>query len=139
MNWSMPRPVLKLVAALIVGSSVTAFLVGALTAPPRGRLPGVAAPGASGEAIQAQDATPLLDERIEGAPPPVELTEEEKAELEAEKAAKATALALARAEAEKGAPAGPESAPPPPPPSAPEAAATPDKPAAAPKPEEPVF
>lgn len=130
MNWSMPRPVLKLVATAIALASLGAFALAAMTAPPRGRLPGERQGGAAGEVLQAQDATPLADERIEGAPPPVELTEEEKARLEAEKKAKAEAEALAKAEADKGAPAGPpaivaplpeappakvEAAPPPPP------------------------
>ncbi|MDZ4373642.1 MAG: hypothetical protein U1C74_19770 [Phenylobacterium sp.] len=119
MTWSMPRPVLQLVAWLIGLSAAGAFAMGLLTAQPPGRLPGEAAGGVSAEVIQAQDATPLVDERIEGRPEPEELTPEEKAALEAEKKAKAEADALAKAEAAKGAPAGPESviapiAPPPP-------------------------
>ena len=140
MNWTMPRPVLKAVAFLLVAVSLGAFTLGVVTAPSRGRLPGERLDGVTGQPIQAQDATPLVDERIQGAAPPVELTEEEKAKLEAEKLAKAEALALAKAEAEKGAPAGPA-------PTAPVAApSTPDRssevlekaPAAA-RPEEPLF
>lgn len=107
MNWTMPRPVLNLVAAVIGVVCLGAFTLGVVTAPSRGRLPGEARGGAVGAAIQAQDATPLTDERIQGAPEPVPLTEEEKAKLEEEKKAKAEAAALAKIEADKGSPAGP--------------------------------
>ncbi len=138
MNWTMPRPVLKLVATVIVVASLGAFALAAMTAPPRGRLPGERqGGGAGGEAIQAQDATPLTDERIEGPPPPVELTPEEKAKLEADKKAKAEAAALAKAEADKGAPAGPEAVVVPPP-EAPPAKLEPAPPPP-PKVEEPPF
>ena len=110
MNWTMPRPVLKLVAVVIGVVSLGAFTTGVLTAPSRGRLPGERLDGVTGQPIEARDATPLVDERIQGAPAPVALTEEEKARLEEEKLAKAEALALAKAEAEKGAPAGPSAA-----------------------------
>jgi hypothetical protein len=120
MNWSMPRPVLQVVATGLVVACLGAFALGAITAPSRGRLPGQRMDGATGEVLQAQDATPLTDDRIVGAAQEQEeLTPEEKAELEAEKKAKAEAAVLAKAEAEKGAPAGPEYAPviaPPPPP-----------------------
>lgn len=140
MNWTMPRPVLKAVAVLLAAVSLGAFTLGVVTAPSRGRLPGERLDGVTGQPIQATDATPLVDERIQGAAPPVELTEEEKARLEADKLAKAEALALAKAEAEKGAPAGPA-------PTSPVAASSaPDKigevleKAPAPvKPEEPLF
>ena len=118
MNWTMPRPVLQGVAALLAAAALGAFTLGVLTAPSRGRLPGERLDGVTGQPIEAQEATPLVDERIQGAAPPVALTEEEKAKLEAEKAAKAEAAALAKAEADKGAPAGPPptaiAAPPPP-------------------------
>lgn len=119
MNWSMPRPVLQVVATALVAACLAAFALGAITAPSRGRLPGERADGVAGEVLQAQEATPLTDERIVGrTQDQEELTPEEKAKLEEEKKAKAEAEALAKAEAEKGAPAGPESAPliqPPPP------------------------
>lgn len=131
MTWSMPRPVLQLVASLLVAACLGAFLMGVFTAPARGRLPGQGQVGKGAEVLQAQDAKPLIDERIEGAAIPEELTPEEKAKLEEEKKAKAEAAALARAEAEKGAPAGPESAPivapVPPPVEAPVAPAPPPK------------
>jgi len=112
MNWSMPRPVLQVVAAGLMAACLGAFALGAITAPSRGRLPGERADGAVGQVLEAQDATPLADERIVGATQDKEeLTPEEQAALDAEKKAKAEAAALARAEAEKGAPAGPESAP----------------------------
>lgn len=108
MNWSMPRPALQWVAVLLAAISVGSLVLGALTAPGRSHLPGEVIKGAGGQPLQAQDATPFTDERIEGAPLPVALTDEEKAKLEADKLAKAEAAALTRAEAEKGAPAGPE-------------------------------
>ncbi len=137
MNWTMPRSVLKAVAILIGAASLGALTAGILSAPPRGRLPGERLDGVTGQPIQAQDATPFVDERLQGAAPPVALTEEEKARLEAEKLAKAEALALAKAEADKGAPAGPS-------PTAQIPAAAPEKvepsqPAPPPKAEEPLF
>lgn len=103
MNWSMPRPVLQLVATLIVAASLGAFAVGVFTADAPARLPGEAAPGKAGVVLEAQEAAPLTLERIEGTPPPPELTEEEKAKLEAERKAKEEAEAQARAEAEAAA------------------------------------
>ena len=138
MNWSMPRPVRQAVAALLALACLGAFTVGVVTAPSRGRLPGQAPSSASGEALQAQDATPLSEERIEGAPEPIPLTAEQKAALEAEKKAKAEAALLARAEAEKGAPAGPEAIVAAPPPVVAEKALAPDAPPP-PKPDEPLF
>ncbi|WP_205854093.1 hypothetical protein [Phenylobacterium kunshanense] len=104
----MPRPVLQLVATGIVVASLGAFALGVATAPSRGRLPGERPGAQTGEVLEAVEAQPLVDERIQGAAVQEELTEEEKAALEAEKKAKAEAAALAKAEAEKGAPAGPE-------------------------------
>lgn len=139
MNWSMPRPVLQLVAGALGVVCLGAFTLGVVTAPSRGRLPGEGPRGASAEILQAQDATPLIDERIQGAAEPEELTEEEKAALEAEKKARAEAVALARAEAAKGAPAGPEAiAPIVTPPLAAKIEPTPAQPPP-PKVEEPVF
>ena len=139
MTWSMPRPVLQLVASVIVAACLGAFALGVFTAPARGRLPGEGFVGKSGEVLQAQEAKPLIDERIQGAAVEEELTPEEQAALEEEKKAKAEAAALARAEAEKGAPAGPESAPvltPVPPPAVAAEVAPPPPP---PKVEEPPF
>lgn len=137
MNWTMPRPVLKVVAAMIGVASLGAFTAGILTAPPRGRLPGERLDGVTGQPIEARDATPLVEERIQGAPEPVALTEEEKARLEAEKLAKAEALALAKVEADKGAPAGPS--PPAPIVAAPPEKLEPSQPPPPPKAEEPLF
>ncbi len=140
MNWTMPRPVLQVVAALLGAGCVAAFLIAAITAPPRGRLPGERLDGVTGQPIEAQDAKPLTDERIQGAPEPIVLTEEEKARLEAEKLARDEAAAAARAEADKGAPAGPVPAAAAPPPVAVERTTTPaEKAPAQPKPEEPLF
>lgn len=130
MNWSMPRPVLQVVATGLGLVWLGAFALAAFTAPPRGRLPGEGPQAASAAVLEATEATPLVDERLAGAPEPEELTEEEKAALEAEKKAKA--------EAAKGAPAGPEAIVP----VAPPAAAKVEPAAPAPPPpkvEEPVF
>lgn len=140
MNWSMPQPVLQVVATGLVVACLGAFALGAITAPSRSRLPGQRMDGATGEVLQAQDATPLTDERIVGAVQEQdELTPEEQAKLEEEKKAKAEAAALAKAEAAKGAPAGPESAPVIPPPAAAEKAAEAAPAPPPPKVEEPVF
>jgi hypothetical protein len=134
----MPRPVLQIVATVLGVMWIGAFAFAAFTAPPRSRLPGEGPRGASAEILQATDATPLIDERIQGAPEPEELTEEEKAALEEEKKAKAEAAALAKAEAAKGAPAGPEALVPVAPPAI--AKVEPTAPAPPPpKVEEPVF
>lgn len=109
MNWSMPRPVLQLVAALIGVAAVGAFAVGILTADAPARLPGERPAEGYGQAIEAQEAAPLTDERIEGPPPP-ELTPEEKARLEEERKAREEAARL-KAEAEAAAPAPPPPAP----------------------------
>lgn len=103
-TWSMPQPVLKLVATLIAAGAVGAFALGVATAPDKSRLPGERrGEAAAGAPMEATDATPLGDERIQGAPPPRELTEEEKAKLEADKKAKEEAAA-AKAAAELLAP-----------------------------------
>lgn len=99
MNWSMPRPVLQVVAGVIGVAAVGSFALGVATAPSRGRLPGEGAKGAQSEVLQAVEATPLSQERIEGPPPPPEPTPEELAKLEADKKAKAEAAASARAAA----------------------------------------
>jgi len=135
MNWSMPRPVLQWVAITIGALWLGAFALGVATAPERGRLPGEQPGAAAGQPLQATEATPLGEERIEGPPPPPELTDEEKAKIEADKKAKAEADAAAKAEAEKAA-ATPE-APPPDTPAVPPPDAA-QKPAA-PSSEEPPF
>ncbi len=101
MNWSMPRPVLQVVAVLIGAACVGAFAMGVATAPQKSRLPGQRADGVTGQALQAQEAVALGEERIEGAAPPPELSDEEKARLadeketrEAEAAAKAAAASV---------------------------------------------
>jgi len=99
MNWSMPRPVLQVVAALIGVACVGAFAMGVATAPQKSRLPGQRADAATGEPLQAQEAVALGDERIEGAAPPPELSDEEKARLADEKEAREEAAALAKAAA----------------------------------------
>ncbi|MFZ5719657.1 MAG: hypothetical protein ACOY5Y_09380 [Pseudomonadota bacterium] len=136
----MPRPVLQAVAALLALACLISFGVGVATAPERGRLPGEGLDaGVAAQIIEAQEAQPLVDERIQGAVQEApELTPEEQAALEAEKKAKAEAAALAKAEAEKGAPVSPVVAPAavPPPPAKIEPV---EKAAPPPKVEEPVF
>jgi hypothetical protein len=141
MNWSMPRPALQVVASLLGAACLGAFALGVVTAPPRGRLPGEQPAGATGQVLQAKEATPLGEDRIEGAPEPTPLTPEEKAKLEEEKKAKAAALALAKAEADKGAPVGPEAVLPLPPTQAPpdKIGEVLEKQPAPPKPEDPPF
>lgn len=113
MNWSMPRPVLQMVAAALMLVSIAAFAMGVAGARGPARLPGQNVPGAVGEPIIAQEATPLTDERLQGADDgPDELTPEEKAKQEEEAKAKAEADALAKAEAEKGSAPGPAAATP---------------------------
>jgi hypothetical protein len=118
----MPHRVQQVVAGLLALTALTAFTLGVINAPDRGRLPGERADGGSGAPsalIQATEATPLSQERIAGPPEPVPLTPEQQANLDEEKAAKAEAAAAARLEA-----AGVTRAPPPP-------AAAPAAPAAA--------
>jgi hypothetical protein len=98
MQWSMPHRVLQVVAGLIVLSALTSFTLGVINAPSRGRLPGERATGTASAPIEATDATPLSQERIEGPPTAAELTPEEKAKLDADKKAKAEAASLAAAE-----------------------------------------
>ena len=79
MNWSMPRPVLQVVASAIAVACLGAFTLGVFTAPARSRLPGDGPVGKSAEVLQAADAQPLIDERIQGAATADELTPEEQA------------------------------------------------------------
>jgi hypothetical protein len=114
MSWSMPRPVLQIVAAILVLVAIGAFLSGVMTAAPRGRLPGEqpAAILIGPTGANVADAVPLADDRIEGAPEPVELTPEEIAKLEAEKKAREEAAAAqAVADAAAQAAAAPKVAP----------------------------
>jgi hypothetical protein len=72
MSWTMPHRVLQVVASLIVLAALGSFTMGVLNAPQRGRLPGQK-PDSTAEAgapVDATDATPLSQARIEGAPPP---------------------------------------------------------------------
>lgn len=89
MQWTMPHRVLQIVAGLIALAAVSAFTMGIINAPQRGgRLPGAKAGAVAGVAtvIDAPDATPLNNERIEGPPPP---TPEEIAQAKADAEAKA--------------------------------------------------
>jgi hypothetical protein len=136
MTWSMPRPILRVVAWLIGLSAISSFAMGIYNAPDRGRLPGEGPQGKAAAAtpIQAMEATPLSQERIEGPPPAPELTEAEKLKIEADKKAKAEAAAAAKlaaieAEAAKAGETIPLVTPPPAPPPAapPEKPPTPDE------------
>ncbi|MCR5873875.1 hypothetical protein LRS10_06605 [Phenylobacterium sp. J426] len=104
MTWSMPRPALQLVAVLIGAAALGAFSLGVITADAPARLPGERGAGAGdqGQAIEAQEATPLDQERIEGPPPPPELTPEEKAKQEEARKAREEAARL-KAEADAAA------------------------------------
>lgn len=134
MQWSMPRPVLQVVAVLIALVAVSAFAAGIVNAPSRGRMPGEKVAGQAGAAaLVATDATPLGPDRIEGATEARELTPEEKERLEAEKEAKEEAAEAAQAAAATAppgvnvpaaasSPAATAAAPPPPPAPAPDEA-----------------
>jgi len=133
MNWSMPRPVLQIVAGALGVACIASFTVGIVTAPNRARLPGERL-GETGTPLQALEATPLGEDRIEGPAPPPEVSDEEKARLAALKEDR-EAAALAKAEAERA-----TAQPITPPPAAAPAAAVEAAPAAKPQqPEEPPF
>lgn len=139
MEWTMPRPMLRTVAWLIGLGAVSSFALGIYNASPPGRLPGEGPQGKSGPGvIQAMEATPLSQERIEGPPPPPELTPEEKAKLEEEKKAREEATRLARLEAEKAKAAETTAPPPAAVPAVEPAAPTPAE-KAPPPPEDPPF
>jgi hypothetical protein len=69
--WSMPRPILQLVAAAVASCGAIGFVLGLNSATPRPRLPGEAAAPAEGEAGAIAEARPVLDE-----PPPPKPEEE---------------------------------------------------------------
>ncbi len=96
MQWSMPHRALQVVAGLLVITAVTGFALGIINAQGRGRLPGERTDGTTGPLLQATEATPLSQERIEGPPEPTPLTAEEKARLDADRKAKAEADAAAK-------------------------------------------
>jgi hypothetical protein len=78
-SWSMPHRTLQIVAFLLIAVAAGSFAMGLAGALQRGgHLPGQGMlSGVTGAApVEAEDATPLADERIEG-PPKVE--EEKKA------------------------------------------------------------
>ena len=79
--WSMPRSVLKVVAALIALCAVAGFVLGLQGTPEKPRLPGESPSGGPGTAVDAPDATPLVDET----PPPPPPEEKKKPEEEVKK------------------------------------------------------
>ncbi len=106
MQWSMPHRVLQGVAALIALVALSAFTLGVVNAPQRGRMPGermAGTPSGAAAPLAATDATPLGADRIEGLAPR-ELTPEEKEKLQEAKEAKEEADAEARAAAATAAP-----------------------------------
>jgi hypothetical protein len=137
MNWTMPRPVLNWVAVLLAVACLGSFGLGIATAPSRGHLPGERQNAQAGQPLQAVEATPLGEDRIEGSSAAPELSDEEKARLAEEKEAKEEAAA-AKAQADATAAAGANVPPPAVQPAAPAEAAKPAQPAQ-PKPEEPPF
>lgn len=73
MEWTMPRPVVVGIAALLALAAAGSFAMGVISAPQRGRMPGERAPGVAAApvaAINATEATPLSQERIEAPPKP---------------------------------------------------------------------
>ena len=100
MQWSMPHRALQVVAGLIALLAVSAFTLGIINAPSRGRMPGEKyVGGAAAVPLVATDATPLSQERIEGAFQPRELTDEEKEKLQSEKEARQEAADAVKAAA----------------------------------------
>jgi hypothetical protein len=94
MQWTMPHRVLQVVAVLIVATALGGFTLGVINGTQRGRLPGERTAHSNASivpAVQAVEAAPLSQERIEGPPPPTPLTPEEKAQADADKAAKTQA------------------------------------------------
>ncbi len=145
MIWSVPRPVLLVVACVIVVAALWAFVMGVLGTARRGRLPGESAGDDGAAQIQAVEARPLAVETIEASLPPAEPTETESARVEAERRAQAATEAAASARAERDALTAAQTSPPPqatppapalPPPVAPPPVAP--QPKARPR-EEPVF
>jgi hypothetical protein len=99
MQWSMPHRVLQVVASLIVLVALSAFTLGVINAPQRGRMPGERAVGTAGAApIAAAEAVALGQDRIEGLAPR-ELTPEEKEKALADKEAREEAAEAAKAAA----------------------------------------
>jgi hypothetical protein len=75
MEWTMPRPVVQGIAALLALGAAGSFAMGVINAPERGRMPGERARGVAAApvaAINATEATPFTEERIEAAPKPAE-------------------------------------------------------------------
>ena len=70
--WSMPRSVLKIVAALIALCAVAGFVLGLQGAPERSRLPGESPQAGSAPALDAPDAKPLVEDLPPPPPPPEE-------------------------------------------------------------------
>ena len=73
MSWTMPHRTLQIVAFLLIAASAGSFALGLAGNMSRGgRLPGAQILGgvAGAPTVDAQEATPLSDERIEGPPPP---------------------------------------------------------------------
>jgi hypothetical protein len=99
MQWSMPHRTLQVVAGFIVLVALSAFTLGVVNAPQRGRMPGERAAGPAGAApIAAAEAVAIGQDRIEGLAPR-ELTPEEKEKAEAAKEARQEAEEAVRAAA----------------------------------------
>jgi len=114
--WTVPRPVLRLVALLLLACATGAFVLGVLGAEPRGgRLPGEVAAEDGAPAVSATEAQAL---DMEGpSPPPVstaETTEDEPAAAEPAETAQADPQVPALQVPDEPAPTpAPKAAPPP--------------------------
>jgi hypothetical protein len=107
MIWTMPRRLVQAAGAALALSALAAFTLGVVNAPERGRLPGERpGKGQAGSLIQATEATPLVQERIEAPPPPP------KPEEQADDEDQPTAATNAPAAATNATPAAPAAAPP---------------------------
>jgi hypothetical protein len=85
-SWTMPRSALRIVALLLLLAFAASFALGVMGQLNRsGRAPGESLLGsvAGGEPEPAQEAVPLSQERIEGAPPPPEANATKEAKEEA--------------------------------------------------------
>ena len=101
MQWTMPPRVLQVVGVLLALVALSAFTLGVVNAPSRGRMPGEKAAGLRRRRPRGGDRRRAAErqDRIEGAFQPRELTPEEKEKAQEEKEAKQEAADAAKAAA----------------------------------------